>query len=253
MIKIPSYLSAEINLIQFMKKLLLTIAVVATGFAAFAQKPAAGNITTEIGLSSLLGTPGNPTTSGVPAGMFRVRYFMADDMAIRAHFGFGTGTTTTKFDNAPATPVISGERKVTTTGFGIALGIEKHLEGTSALSPYIGAEFGFANGSSSTEATNTSNGATVTATGDAFKLTGGATTTIALNGLVGADYYITDKVYIGAEMGIGLFNMTSTGDTETSSTTGGVTTTIKTLGSSSNSIGLMPSVIGQVRVGIILF
>lgn len=238
-----------------MKKLLLTIAVVATGFAAFAQKPAAGNITTEIGLSNLLGTPGNPVTSGVPAGMFRVRYFLADDMAVRAHFGFGTGTTSTKYDNAapPVAATLSGERKVTTTGFGIALGIEKHLEGTSALSPYLGAEFGFSNGSTSMEATNSTNGTSITANGDAIKVTGGATTTIALNGLIGADYYVTDKLYFGAEMGIGLFNMTSTGDSETAVTTSAGTVTGTTLGTSSNSIGLMPAVIGQIRVGIILF
>lgn len=238
-----------------MKKLLLSIAVVATGFAAYAQKPSAGNITTEVGLSSLLGTPLNPATNAIPVGMFRARYFMADDMAIRAHFGFGTGTTSSKYDNAapPVAATLSGERKVTTTGFGIAVGVEKHLEGSSALSPYLGAEFGFSNGSTDIEATNSTNGTSITANGDALKVTGGATTTIAINGLVGADYYITDKVYCGVEMGIGLFTMTSTGDTKTDVTTSAGTVSATTLGTSSNTMGLAPAVMGQIRLGIILF
>jgi hypothetical protein len=236
-----------------MKKLILSLAMLAAGAAAFAQKPAAGNITTEIGLSSLFGTPANPTTLNIPVGMFRFRYFLNEGLAVRANLGFGMGTNTQNIDNAPTTPLITGEIKTKGTNFGIALGVEKHLEGTEKLSPYIGAEFGFSSQSSTTEATNSANGTTITGSGDSFKRDGGGITSIAFNAMIGADYYITDRVYFGAELGLGLFRSSSTADSETTSTVGGTATTVKALGSSSSGFGLLPQTIGQIRLGIILF
>jgi hypothetical protein len=236
-----------------MKKLILSVAMLAAGAAAFAQKPAAGNITTEIGLSSLLGTPANPTTLNIPVGMFRFRYFLSEGLAVRANLGFGTATEKENIDNAPITPLITGEITTKVTNFGIALGIEKHLEGTEKLSPYIGAEFGFSSQTGSIEATNSANGTTITASGDSYKTSGGGVTSIAFNAMIGADYYITDRVYFGAELGLGLFASESQADSEVTSSTGGTSTTVKTLGSSTSGFGFLPQTIGQIRLGIILF
>lgn len=238
-----------------MKKIILSFAFVAMGVAAFAQKPAAGNITTELGFTSLLGAPSNPQTLNIAQPMLRARYFLSEGLALRAHFGFGSGSTTTTLETAPGvTPVVSAETKVSTTGLGIALGVEKHLAGTDKLSPYLGAEIGFGMGSTTRESSNSNNpGGTPTTAGDSYKTSGGSTTTIALNAFLGGDYYLTEKVYFGVELGVGLFNMNSTGDADVESTTAGVTTKITTKGSSSNSFGLMPQAIGQVRLGIILF
>lgn len=225
------------------------------GLAAFAQKPTSGNLTTEIGFTSLLGAPANPATLNIPQAMFRVRYFFADNMAARVHFGFGTGSTTTSQQTAPGvTPVVTAENKTTTTGFGIALGIEYHLAGTDKLSPYLGAELGFGSGSGKTEISNSNlaSGAPTLA-GDSYKTSGGGTTNLAFNAMIGADYYVTEKVYIGAELGIGLFRSTKTAEATTESQTGGVTTKFTTLEGKGSGFGLTPNAIGQVRVGIILF
>jgi hypothetical protein len=238
-----------------MKKIILSLTFAAIGLAAFAQKPTGGNITTEIGFTSLLGAPANPATLNIPQGMLRARYFLNEGMAVRAHLGFGSTTTTAKQTSAGATPVTS-ENKTTTTGFGIALGIEKHLAGTDKLSPYLGGEIGFGSGSTKIDNKNSQSAAgTPTASGDAFKSSGGAATVIALNAFIGADYYVTEKVYFGAELGIGLFKMNKTSDMDTEVTDAATNTTVKvtTPGGKGNSFGIMPNVIGQVRLGIILF
>lgn len=238
-----------------MKKIILSIAALAIGAAAFAQKPTSGNITTEIGLGGLLGAPANPATLNIPQGMLRFRYFLSDNMAVRAHLGFGSGSTTSKVSTAPGvTPVVVAESKVSTTGLGIAAGIEYHLAGTDKLSPYLGAEVGYGSGSTKTETTNSANAnGSAPTTGNKFNQDGGATTTLAVNAFIGGDYYITEKVYIGAELGIGLFKSGKTAEQTTEVTVAGVTTKVTSQEAKSSSFGLVPNVIGQVRLGIVLF
>lgn len=239
-----------------MKKMILSLAMVAMGVAAFAQKPSAGNITTEIGFTSILGAPSNPQTLNIPQPMLRARYFLSDDMAVRGHVGFGMGTKTSTQSSTPPAAALDAEKTEKGTNFGIALGIEKHLSGTDKLSPYLGAEVGFGLSNATIDITNalTAAGAP-TANGDSYKESGGSTSTIALNAMIGADYYITEKVYIGAELGIGLFNMKSTGDRDVEIKNAATNTTVKntTKGTSENAFGLAPNAIGQVRLGIILF
>lgn len=222
-----------------MKKLLLVVAFAAVGTIAFAQKPSTGNITVEIGLSSVLGTPvsaNNP--AGVPVGVLKGRYFMSDDMAIRGSFGFGTGSNTTTAANT--------EETVTkTTGFALGAGIEKHLAGTSKLSPYIGAEIGFGIASGSTEITNLGGTA-----GDKQTTTGGGNTNIRLNTMLGADYWIVEKVYVGAELGMTLFGTSSISDTEVETTAGGNTVKNTFKGTSSSTFGIAPNALGMVRIGM---
>lgn len=239
-----------------MKKLMLIAVFAGVASFASAQKPGSGNITAEIGLTSLLGTPSNPgQISGIAQPMFKARYFMSESMAIRAGLGFGNSSAKSSQQTpAGVTPVITAETTTKTTGLGLAAGIEKHLAGTSKLSPYIGAEIGFGLGSTNVEITNSNNGGGApTASGDAFKTSGGSTTQLAVSAMLGADYYITEKVFIGAEMGITLFRSTSIGDQDVESTSAGTTNKITVLGTSSTNLGLAPNVLGQVRVGIILF
>ena len=235
-----------------MKKLLLSIAIVATGFAAFAQKPVAGNITTEMGLSSVLGTPVAPATINTPAalGMLRGRYFLSSDMAIRGSIGFGMGTTKTIVDDDGLPTVVDkSEKTVSTSTFGLAIGIEKHLPGTAKLSPYIGGEIGFGSQTSTNKVTNSTNGSTFTK-GDSYSTSGGGIVTFAFNAMVGADYYITDKVYLGAELGVGLFNMTSTAESKAKNNAG---EKVLTNASSTTNFGVQSKALGLVRIGIILF
>ncbi len=242
-----------------MKKLILSVAMLAAGAAAYAQKPAAGNITTEIGLTNLLGAPSNPSTlnlndatSGDPVGMLRFRYFLSEGMAVRANLAFGMATANEVIDDDGLLPVVDkSEATVKGTTFGISLGIEKHLEGTSKLSPYLGAEFGFLSQTGSAEVTNYDG--TNFSKGTSTEITGGGTTTLALNALIGADYYITERVYFGAELGIGLFASSNTADGERKVTNSGTSVTTKVFGSSASGFGLAPNAMGVIRLGIILF
>lgn len=228
------------------------MAIVATGFAAYAQKPGAGNITTEMGLSSVLGTPVAPATINTPGalGMLRGRYFLSSDMAVRGSIGFGMGSVKSVVDDDGGAPVVDkSEKTVSSTTFGLAVGIEKHLPGTAKLSPYLGGEFALGVQSAKTEVTNSSNGSTFTKS-DAFSTSGGGTTTIALNAMVGADYYITEKVYIGAELGVGLFQMSSTSETKAKNNGG---ENVVSQASSATNFGIQTNALGLVRLGIILF
>ncbi len=225
-----------------MKKLVLVAAFAIVGSVAFAQKPSGGNITTEIGLTSVIGTPATPANpSGLAQGMLRGRYFLNEGMAVRVGFGLGMGSTTTTLANTQ-------ETVAKTTGFGLAVGVEKHLEGTAKLSPYLGAELAFGIGSGSSETTNFGGTA-----GDKQSITGGGTTAMGLNALIGADYYIAEKVYIGAELGVMIFGSTTVADTETETTIGGVTGKATTTGSKGSNFGINPAALGQVRIGLILF
>ena len=184
--------------------------------------------------------------------MLRFRYFLNEGLAVRANLAFGMGTTNEVLDDDGLNPVVDkSEATVKASTFGISLGIEKHLEGTSKLSPYLGAEFGFLSQTGSTEVTNYDG--TNFSKGTSYELTGGGTSSITLNALIGADYYITERVYFGAELGIGLFASSSTADGEAKITNTGVTVTNKVFGSSSSGFGLAPNAMGVIRLGIILF
>ena len=199
-----------------MKKLMLIVAFAGVASFAFAQKPVAGDRTAEVGLNLQTGTAAISYT--VP--QLRFRQFMTDDMAYRLRISMGSTSTTNGFDFG----TYSWEAK-TNTGFGINLspGIEKHMKGTGKLSPYMGAE---ANISFNTGATaETSNGSSSSianaANGDKYSLTGGSIFGFGVGVVMGADYYVTDGVYVGVEYGLGLFNMTSAGEGETKTTVGG--------------------------------
>jgi hypothetical protein len=209
-----------------MKKTILALAFAATGMAAYAQKPVAGDKTAEFNLMFQTGTApvsyglGSTSLPGTPE--LRLRYFMADDMAIRLKLGLGMATTTSEDVATIGGTDVTAETK-TNSGFnlGIAPGIEKHFAGTTRLSPYVGAELpiGFGTGAT-TEITNSNDpSGSVTGTGDAYKNEAGSQFRIGLNLVLGADYYIVDGLYLGVEGGLGIFNMTSTGEGKETITT----------------------------------
>jgi|694.fasta_scaffold03687_7 hypothetical protein len=226
-----------------MKKLMLIVAFAGVASFAFAQKPSSGSITTEIGLTSVIGTPSNTANpAGLAQGVLRGRYFMSEKMAVRASFGVGMGSTTTILTGGAA----DQETVVKTSGFALGLGLEKHLAGTTKLSPYVGAEFGFGIAGGSTEVTNLGGVNT-----DKSTTTGGGTTNLRLNALIGADYYIVEGVYIGAELGIGLFGSSTTADTETETVIGGATVKVTAPGSTGSNFGINPNALGLVRIGLL--
>ncbi|MCU0441740.1 MAG: hypothetical protein MUE96_05025 [Bacteroidia bacterium] len=184
-----------------MKKTILSLAMVAMGVAAFAQKPAAGDKTIETSLLFQTGT--------APISLFtpnlRARYFIADGLAARVEFVFESDKTTTNFtENADGTGG-KGSAVAKSSSFTFAPGIEKHFAGTEKFSPYVGATIPLVFAGASEEWENSANGTTYTqgvnATIDGAT-SGGirAGSSIGVNLVLGADYYFTDAIYLGAEI-----------------------------------------------------
>ena len=216
-----------------MKKIILSLALVATGVVAFAQKPAAGDMTLESRFSLDMGGP-----NGFNTPTIRYRYFLMDDLAIRATLGINSASNTQTITNGAVAPAVVEKGEIITKGmaFGIALGAEKHLEGTEKLSPYFGAELNFGMiGAGMTDAvsgaanandrnvtaTGSNNGAAFTAKDDKYESTDGGATALGFKLVFGADYYFTNSIYLGGEMGWGFMSM-SQKEQKVSSTTAGV-------------------------------
>ncbi|PIE50101.1 MAG: hypothetical protein CSA38_04720 [Flavobacteriales bacterium] len=216
-----------------MKKLLLASVVALMGAStvnAQEYKPQAGDVTAEFVVTGGL----SDTAVGFREGGIRGRYFSTNNMAYRAAVYLGTDKVTT--------PITDGERKESNTGFSLGLGIEKHFNGTKRLSPYIGAELGLGyKTQSTTEETE------VAGVQSSTEITGPGVFNFGVKGLFGADYYFVKNVYLGVEAGLGL-GFSSTGETETTITTAGTTTTVKSEGGSS--LNITPSV-GMIKLGFV--
>jgi outer membrane protein W len=231
-----------------MKKTLLLAAFAFAGAFAYAQKPGAGDKTAEV---SFTGAGLNSFNYTVPE--LRFRYFIADNMAIRARLSLGSSSSTDKEKVTSGGADIDVERKVS-SGFnlGLAPGIEMHFAGTERLSPYYGAQLNLSlGGATTTEYKNALGGVpgayTGVANGNKATNKTGSTFGLGVSAFMGADYYITDGVFVGGEFGLGLFGLSSTGEGENSSTTGGTTTTTKT--GTSSSFNLFGVTAGGVRLG----
>jgi outer membrane protein W len=234
-----------------MKKTLLSMAMVTMGLVAFAQKPAAGDMTLESQFSMDLGGKNGWSTPNI-----RYRYFMDESMAIRAELLIKSQSSTQKIAStnvvtpAPNPAAETGEIKTSMFGFSLGIGAEKHLAGTEKLSPYFGAMLNFSSmGANNAEASGSNNGTTFTKKDDSFKEEGGGTTSFGLKLMFGADYYITSNVYLGGEMGWG-FMYNSTAERTTSSKNAGVEGKTKVEANSGMTMDMMNFAATSVRFGI---
>ena len=229
-----------------MKKLLLSMAMIAVGTAAFAQKPATGDFTVETQFGLNLGGPNGFTTPEI-----RARYFFADDMAARVRLNIQSNSTSKVIDNGSTTAKESGEINTSMFGFSIGIGAEKHLAGTEKLSPYFGAELMFSSmGATNTEATGSDNGTAWTAKDDSYKTEGGGTTGFGLSLLFGADYYFTNSIYLGGEMGWGFMSNSTAAQTYTKKTAGAEAKGELSGESSSFDMEMMNFPVAAVRFGV---
>ncbi|MNK18503.1 hypothetical protein D3C87_367100 [compost metagenome] len=232
-----------------MKKLLLSFGVAILGLAAQAQdfKPAKGDVTTEFGLTGGINNTNFNLNDG--AGLLRFRYFQKNDLAFRLGFNV---SSTNKTNNAYGTGTNEGKKgteEVKNTEILINLGVEKHFSGTDRLSPYIGADILFGTGSSKNVLENATYAGTtlVYADNTSMDVKNPGTTSIGLRGVIGADYYIAKRLFLGVEAGLG-FAYEKAGKGEITTTAAGVTTTVKTKSAGSN-FDINPSVITGVRIG----
>jgi opacity protein-like surface antigen len=155
-----------------------------------------GDVTLEANLNLFNGASSN---IGLNNGLnqVRLRYFLNDDMAIRLGFGFSSFST----DDSVSIPTGGrGFAESKSSSWSFSPGIEKHFAGTDRLSPYVGAELVFTGQSTSTNINGKNykaeiEGADDTGTRDK--------TSFGLNAVGGVDWYVTRRLYLGFEVGLG--------------------------------------------------
>ncbi|MBC8486940.1 MAG: hypothetical protein H8D45_13005 [Bacteroidetes bacterium] len=160
-------------------------------------KPSAGNFTAEVEFRPLSASPINLT-------YFRGRYFTSSNFAVRTGINI-------YFKNQKEEPNEGkDESKQSTFLFGIYPGIEKHFGDMRRLSPYIGGELAIAYKTSKdsyTDNTGTSQVETVY-TGAWSNGSERGYFSIGLNFIIGTDFYLSKKLFMGIEMGFGLQSVT---------------------------------------------
>lgn len=279
------YLCARINQLTktTMKKVsLFVFSLLLAGTAAFAQKQTAGNFTAEVNLFSngLFGTIGDNTTAaddiiGTPinlnqvTGGAKLRYFFADDLAVR--LGLNITSASNKFEDTEfgdGTGLL-GDGKATSSNIVIAPGIEKHFGTWSKVSPYVGLDLTIGFRSAKEErnqlseifATNIENAGfdpnasltienanTFNDNGNNFSNFAG--TSFGFNLVTGMDFYVTEGLFLGAEMGLGFSTFTGKDITVVASDiNNNVNTTTTTVFKGPKSSGFTPNVIGGLRLG----
>ncbi|WEK19715.1 MAG: hypothetical protein P0Y49_00905 [Candidatus Pedobacter colombiensis] len=232
-----------------MKKLLLSLSVAMLGLAAQAQnfKPVKGDVTTEFGLTGGINNTNFNLNDG--AGLLRFRYFQKNDVAFRLGFNVGSTNKTNNVYGTGANEGKEGFGKLKATEILINLGIEKHFAGTDRLSPYVGADILFGTSTSKANLENATGTVQlpVFTDGTNIETKFPSTTSIGLRGVVGADYYIAKRLFLGVEAGLG-FAYKTKGKSEQTTTINNVSVTTKHK-SAGNSYEINPSVITGVRVG----
>ena len=215
-----------------MKKLAILVGAIALTTTTFAQKATMDNPFSLEGVMNI--------NSGVQwmAPSIRARYFVSENIAIRAELGLGDGLGTpssahydfsehTGPGNADSTDNPVGTTDMKNSAWNAQIGAEYHLAGTDRISPYFMLGINFGGGSTET-VNDQSNGSSYS---EGYTSTETAKTSMFGVGLgAGIDVYIIENLYIGLELGLS-FNSQSTKDqtfvSESSSTVAGVTTVTK--------------------------
>ena len=169
-----------------MKKIILLFSIMTcTNF--FAQKQEPKNVTLELEFAPLGASP-------LKISSLRGRYFIDEIQAFRLSLYMGGKYTPTKEEEEGQPTLINKDK---TFDFVFRPGYEYHFEGTDKLSPYLGTEVYYA--------LSTTNNSYQGAIGNEVQTTTTkfAKSTLGLNILAGGDYYFTDKVYLGVELGFG--------------------------------------------------
>lgn len=245
-----------------MKKSILLLAV-ATIFAFTAEaqtnKQVAGSKSMEIQFAPLGNNPFS--INGI-----KYRSFKSETSAIRLTANINYNSSSDPILNGNVLPLgtdfggsDSSEVEMfnKSRAFGLTLrpGMEWHLVGTDKLSPYYGAEaiIGY---STTTQLDDYYNVHTNDA-GDLVesvqqKSLKNSTMTLGLSGVAGLDYYFAQNIFLGAELSYG-FTMVNQGDSKFEDDGNSDSFSFSEAYETPNgkSFGFNPSVLGQMRLGII--
>jgi uncharacterized protein YfiM (DUF2279 family) len=250
-----------------MKKTFLTLALASAIGVVAAQKPAAGTMGFTAGLAN--GLSGGLSAGPSKTGSLQFKYYISEGMAARIGINLTTPVNGTQvFDTTEKTPPVGPvpsvqhqKTKITSGGLttAISLGIQKSLGGTDKLDVYTGADVYFAGTTSTVEDNKNSvvavtSGTTTAKVGDytqsvATNPPGGMR--IGLNGFVGFQYFLVEKLSLGAEFAYGYYYNSSgngTISTVNSATTNGVAGTTVATGASTTTSSTAPHV-GQHAFG----
>jgi len=223
-----------------MKKLIFSLLFIsAFAFITVAQeklddgsyKPTSG-FTTEVNF-----IPAN-TAAPISMNFLKIRMFMSESMALRLGFDLGMHSNKSTVMSTVTTEP-NEETKNSYFIFGLNPGIEMHMGDMPKLSPYVGAELGISMKSSKTTVTNAGNvnNSTLETENKWADGSNPGYTEFSFNVILGADYYFSQHVFMGAEMGLGFAN-TSFKEQKETATSGGISLTVTTPKSSSMNLGI---------------
>lgn len=128
------------------------------------------------------------------------KYYLSDDMALRARLGFNNSSS-------GADTLSTG--KNSSLNYGIAVGVEMHTRPVYSTSPYFGAQLSFAGNSS----TNTKK---IAGTSFESKSSGSS---LGIGVFAGFDWYFTHAIAVGGEYSLGFSTNSSSSPGATSGAT----------------------------------
>ncbi len=203
-----------------MKRILYTILPICLAIFSFAQKPQSGDFVSEIALN-LDNVSANIPLQSLDTGnllipKLRGRYFLSDNLALRADLSLIRSSANSTFTN-PLNDAEQGTYVQSQLGWGLGVGIEKHFGGNSRFSPFVGG------GLSYTKLNFKQEGDDATLLGFSPNLETSSSVdfnTFGVNAFLGADYWITSALYVGTDFGLSFGSTTSP---ESESTMNGIT------------------------------
>ena len=226
-----------------MKKLAVLVGAIALTGSSFAQRPTDSNpFSLEGGLSL------NSTTNTFNAPMLKLRYFAADNIAIRLGLQMDNSKEVENFygfdahgdETADSLGTLTIKDRLTW----ISLGGSYHFSQMDRLSPYVALDVMIGSGSTKVDGVDTDGSDYVAGltTASSTKKSG-----LGLNIAGGFDYYFAENVFIGGEVGFMFLSAKDKGG-EASSTFGSTTLTSTTLpAGSASSFG--NSATAAIRLG----
>ena len=231
-----------------MKKVIMIIGAIVFSTTLFAQdSEGSDNPWTLEGAINYNSTDG--LTFSSPS--VRARYFVKDNIAVRADLSFGFNSGSEFFyENADGTGGM-GSIYQESSNWSMMLGGEYHLGGTEKLSPYFSAGVMFGGSSAGLSSTDVDDVDPTLASYMAGMTTAGDQSNNMIGFGIGAgmDYYVWNNVYVGLEIGLNWTRWTY-GDLTGSATIdmGGVSTTSDYVVGGSEETGISTAA-GAIRLG----
>lgn len=211
-----------------MKRLAILVGALALTTTTFAQKATSDNPFSLEGAINL--NTGNGLSWQSPT--IRARYFVNDNIAVRASVGIGDGLGTPSSEhydfnshlNSDSSAVNQlGTLDIKRMNWNAQIGGEYHLDGTDRISPYFMLGINFGGGSSSMSAVESDGSMYVEGLGIESE---GKMSMFGVGLGAGLDVYIIENVYIGFELGFNWASYNYKDMTQTTTFTAAGTTTI---------------------------